>query len=333
MPPTMAITLYRSHIDPHLTGGCEIALDVRPTTLNGLKRIQHCFLRRALHISPHSQIAPLHSETGVWPLPYRRVDLTLVYLHYLLAARPVLTHAALRESWALVTAPRASASWWGDLTITATNLPVPLALPIHSWPTTDAVDAYRAALPALVSEYLYDLILASQRLPDMQTRVRFDSPATSRPIAKLCAMREYLRLPRHRQRAAITLLLLSEHPLSVEQLRRGPKRLDRCLRICRWCKNDWAVEDEIHVLLECDAEPIASRRSTFLKDVVTALPSLRTAHFRLASSAFLDMLLRGPTTPPLLATYVADVFELCDNTPPPLLPDDNTPPPDIDGMA
>lgn len=238
MPPPMALTLYRSHIDPHLTGGCEIALDVRPTALNGLERIQYCFLRRALHVSPYSQIAPLRSGTGIWPLPYRHVDLTLGYLHYLLAVRPVLAHAALRESYALATAPRASASWWGDLTITATKLPVPLALLVHSWPTTDMVDAYRAALPALVSEYLYDLILASQRLPVMQTRVRFDSPAASRPIAKLCAMREYLRLPRHRQRAAITLLLLSEHPLSIEQLRRGPRRLDRHLRICRWCKND-----------------------------------------------------------------------------------------------
>lgn len=147
----------------------------------------------------------------------------------------------------------------------------------------------------------------------MHRRVHFDCPEQHPPIAKLCAMRDYLRLSHHRQRAAITMLLFSEHPLSAEQLRSGPVRIERHLRVCRWCTHSWAIEDETHVLLECDGEPLRTLRAAFFDE---AVPSLRRAHFRLSSPALLDMLLRGTTTLPLLADYVASVFEQCDNTPP-----------------
>lgn len=133
-----------------------------------------------------------------------------------------------------------------------------------------------------------------------------------------------VRTIRISRRAAITLLLLSEHPLSVEQLRRGPTRIARELRICRWCTQHWAVEDETHVLLECEADTLTDLRETFLNTVFAAVPSFRKAYFRLSSAALLDMLLRGSTTLPMLASYVADVFELCATTPP-LLPQDNAP--------
>ncbi|EIW58233.1 uncharacterized protein TRAVEDRAFT_47400 [Trametes versicolor FP-101664 SS1] len=112
----------------------------------------------------------------------------------------------------------------------------------------------------------------------------------------------------------------------------GPTRVARELRICRWCTQPWAIEDETHVLLECDADAPRGLREVFLQAVFTAVPSLRKAHFRLSSVVLLDMLLRGSTTLPILASYVADIFELCDTTPP-LLPQDNAPEQDVAGRA
>lgn len=125
---------------------------------------------------------------------------------------------------------------------------------------------------------------------------------------------------------------MSEHPLSIEQLRRGPTRIARKLHICRWCTQPWAIEDKTHVLLECNADAPPGLREVFLQAVFTAVPSLRKAHFRLSSVVLLDMLLRGSTTLPILASYVADIFELC-NTTPPLLPQDNAPKQDVAGRA
>lgn len=92
------------------------------------------------------------------------------------------------------------------------------------------------------------------------------------------------------------------------------------------------MEDEIHVVLECEGEPLRSLRAAFLDAVFTAVPSLQRAHFRLPSPALLDMFLCGTTTLPLLASFVADIFEQCDLTPP-LLPQDNAPAPGVNGMT
>ncbi|KAI0628281.1 hypothetical protein C8Q77DRAFT_1068312 [Trametes polyzona] len=301
----------RCHLDPHLTDGCEAVLDVRSTALEDLENVQHTYLRRALHISSRSQLAPLFFETGIWPLLYRRLQLALRYLYYLLAARPTLAYAALRESWRLANADNPSPSWRSDLCLAATRPPASLHIPLRSWPTPGSVTALLAEIPRLVAGDLYQSLMASQRLPVLQTRQRYDLARTGCKPASLCAPCEYLRLPRHRQRAAITPLLFSEHPLPVEQYRRGPARRFRNMGICRWCCHDRAVEDEIHALLECNSAGLANVRHRFLAEVFNTVPALQKAHFRLTGAQLLDMLLRGKTTLPLLATYVADVFDLC----------------------
>ena len=68
---------------PHLTYGCETALDVRPSALTAMETTQKTFLRRALGLGSHSQVAPLFTETGVWPLRYCRAALALRFLAYI----------------------------------------------------------------------------------------------------------------------------------------------------------------------------------------------------------------------------------------------------------
>ncbi|KAJ6549954.1 hypothetical protein B0H19DRAFT_952273 [Mycena capillaripes] len=68
-------TLYMARIDPYLTAGCEICLDIEEKSLKLLVKVQLKFLRRMFGLGARSMEAVLFSETGVWPIRYRRVYL------------------------------------------------------------------------------------------------------------------------------------------------------------------------------------------------------------------------------------------------------------------
>jgi hypothetical protein len=72
LPPPQGIQLYMARIDPHLTFGCEVALDVTDTHVSKLEDVQNEFLRRLLGLNRRSVLAVLFSETGVTPLRYRQ---------------------------------------------------------------------------------------------------------------------------------------------------------------------------------------------------------------------------------------------------------------------
>ncbi|KAF8869305.1 hypothetical protein BD779DRAFT_1457832, partial [Infundibulicybe gibba] len=79
--------LYMSLMDPlaHLTHWCEIALDVDEGNLKGLEDVQEAFLRRLLGLNKRAMLAPLYTETSVVPLRFRRLNLALRYLQYLIS--------------------------------------------------------------------------------------------------------------------------------------------------------------------------------------------------------------------------------------------------------
>ncbi|KAJ7023006.1 hypothetical protein C8F04DRAFT_970604 [Mycena alexandri] len=80
-----AHTLYMARVDPYLIAGGEICLDVHAKSLKLLEDVQCMFLRRMLGVRTRSMCAVLFSDTGIWPIKYRRVYLALKYLCYLLA--------------------------------------------------------------------------------------------------------------------------------------------------------------------------------------------------------------------------------------------------------
>ncbi|KAI0367105.1 hypothetical protein BV20DRAFT_1045787 [Pilatotrama ljubarskyi] len=238
LPPDIALTLYRTHVDPHLIAGCEVALDCRPGALSALQNVQHTYLRRSLRTSSRAQLPPLFTETGIWPLQYRRYDLALRFLTYILSDEcPPLLQAAFAEQWHLTAHVRAS-TWWGDLVLVGATLPVPVTIAVDHFPSLTTVRTVRAQLQASLAMHLHVTTLQSRRLPILQHH--------------LCARRRYLALPHRRQREALTALLFSEHPLAVEQLRRAPTPhpIPRQWRVCRFCRAADAVEDEYHVLLD-----------------------------------------------------------------------------------
>ncbi|KAI0330374.1 hypothetical protein GY45DRAFT_1302958 [Cubamyces sp. BRFM 1775] len=317
LPPSVVLTLYRTHIDPHLTAGCEVALDVRPNALADLEDVQRTYLRRALNISRRSQVAPLYCETGIWPIAYRRLQLAVKYLVYILETQPLLVRAALYEQWHLTTLHQAS-SWWGDLLVVAAHLPVPIHIPCATRPTLETMRSVLEHIPQSLAQHLCEAIMASRRLPLLQHRIHRASPPHSAPALKVvCDARPYLYLPQRRQREAVTRLLFSEHPFAVEQLRRAPapRPIPRERRVCRFCTDADAIEDEAHMLLRCPAPALRTRRDEFLHAAITLHPPLRRLRDRLADEAFLDVLLNTECTLAATATYVADVLATCETVP------------------
>ncbi|KAJ7593216.1 hypothetical protein C8J56DRAFT_779693, partial [Mycena floridula] len=64
------ILIYMARVDPYMTSGCDVILDVSEGYLGELEEIQVGFLRRLLGVHSCSSKAPLFTETGVQPIRY-----------------------------------------------------------------------------------------------------------------------------------------------------------------------------------------------------------------------------------------------------------------------
>jgi hypothetical protein len=103
--------------------------DIPVKSLKLLERVQLRFLRSMLGIGSRSLRAVLFSETGIWPIKYRRVYLALKNLCYLLELdhkRPAWN--ALQQSLSLARASKIS--WINDLRIVLSRLYIPVDLDI-----------------------------------------------------------------------------------------------------------------------------------------------------------------------------------------------------------
>ena len=88
LPAWDARTLYMALVDPYLISACDVCLNVNIKSLKLLEKVQMRFLRRMLSVGSRSLTVVLFSETGIWPIKYRRVYLALKNLCYLLQLDP-----------------------------------------------------------------------------------------------------------------------------------------------------------------------------------------------------------------------------------------------------
>ncbi|KAJ7127790.1 hypothetical protein C8R44DRAFT_616448, partial [Mycena epipterygia] len=119
-------TLYMARVDPYLTADCEICLDMDAKSLKLLESVQCMFLRRMLGPGARPMKAVLFSETGIWPIKYRRVYLALSYLCYLLGLKTE-DEKPQRPAWnglqkSLNLARARKISWINDLCIILSRL-------------------------------------------------------------------------------------------------------------------------------------------------------------------------------------------------------------------
>ncbi|KAJ6518793.1 hypothetical protein C8R45DRAFT_801093, partial [Mycena sanguinolenta] len=248
LPPAEGVQLYMARVDPHLTFGCEVGLDVVTAHLKELADVQHQFLRRLLGVHDHSILFPLFTETGVIPVVTR----TIGYLIYLLALpQNHLARAAYLDSQAL--AIDGCPCWITDLRIVLQMLPVPVNLAAEL--TVDTVSDARKAFKQACDKWLTDLTCQhAPRLPLIQGRL--ERTAEGELVNTALKLRHYLRIPVPAHRKALTRLFLSAHRLGIEVLRYGERYRDKTpreWRLCRFCHD--AVESEAHALFGCTANP------------------------------------------------------------------------------
>ncbi|KAF8211814.1 hypothetical protein K438DRAFT_1569073, partial [Mycena galopus ATCC 62051] len=297
IPVWEARKMYSALVDPHLTHGCEISLDVDLSLLSLLESVQVSFLRRVLGLNKRSVIAPLYTETGLMPLRFRRVILALNHLRYLTTLKNTGRYVRLAEEDSVNLSDEGKASWVMDLQYVIHNLPFGpfrITLPNLSTACIDNPD----------SPKLYLL------------RGRLEPEKDSAPIQKPLHFRHYLNVVNPKHRKALTRLLLSSHCLAIERLRwvelRRP-RIDPRLRVCRFCKAE--IETPEHALLECTASAeLITLRNDFMarmnKDI-RKLPALNS----MPVVEFLKLMISYRQTIALVSKFAYEVTQIYYATP------------------
>jgi hypothetical protein len=269
-----------ARVDPILTFGCEVVLDVEESSMGKLAEVQHLYIRRLLAVGTRSILATLFTETGILPVRYRRVILAISYVIYLLQLPSThYAYAAFQESKTLLR--NGYPSWISDLNWVIHHLPgVDLPqLGIHVEHMSGAqLTDLKMDVERWCDSYLHSVLIASPKCTFLTSR--FESPShiggERTPIIR--QLRHYLVLPlipAHRK--AVTSIMLSTHGLAVERLRwreryRAP--VPRDWRLCRFCRSH--VEDEGHALLECVSHPdLEGLRDVFRVAVHTLIPEFQ----------------------------------------------------------
>ncbi len=130
--PWHAKQLYMARVDCHLIHECEEMPDATKSLIEPLVDVQVKFIRKMLHVSSHSMLVPLHTETGITPLQTRCFILVLKFLKYTLALHDKhLIHAAIMNS--IVLPIFSQKSWFTNLLQAAHNLPYTIAYELDPW--------------------------------------------------------------------------------------------------------------------------------------------------------------------------------------------------------
>ncbi len=181
--------------------------------------------------------------------------------------------------------------------------------------TTTLVDAMVKATEDLAKGWLQFKIDTTYRTYLLQGRLEpqpHPEPAKYRTLA----VRHYLHLRITKHRKALTRLLLSDHPLALEQLRREDSHyfVPRMERLCRLCSRK--VESPEHAILLCKTEPeLVALRLEALEEIGKELhglqPRLQSLHEdnETDAVAVLILLIVQDVCLPRVAELIYDVLE------------------------
>lgn len=236
LPAWDARTLYMSRVDPYLTSGCEVAIDTDDSKLALLEDVQKSYLRRMLGVGSRSMQAILFSETGIWPIKYRRLYLALKYLLYLVGLpHDRLAWHALMQSMTL--ARQGQHSWVNDLCVVLAKLPVTVGLDIQAPLTSEIVSKCMKNLVQSMESTIQGSLERSPKVQEMLCG-RMERNWDGDIEQQVLAFRHYLRIEYAPHRLALTQLILSCHSLASERMRwaecyREP--IPKQWRLCRFC--------------------------------------------------------------------------------------------------
>ncbi|KZV69764.1 hypothetical protein PENSPDRAFT_652043, partial [Peniophora sp. CONT] len=249
------------------------------------------------------------------PVRYRRLTLALRYLRYLLAQEGHrLVRVAFEEQ--VVMYNSGVPGWLGDLRAALAGLPSRVILPdIAALRETGAVDSLIKLVDKSMRLTLAHDIATSPRLYLLRDRLEPQQQGPPRPV--LLQLREYLKVRNAQDRGAMAKLMVSSHPLALEQLRHtsgvrnGRKKLavPRELRLCRFCS--LAVESPEHALLSCSGSArLTALRADFYAKIQVLRPDLVGPTTELEAERVLKAMIAAREISSLLAAFVRRAFEL-----------------------
>ncbi|KZS88015.1 hypothetical protein SISNIDRAFT_418842, partial [Sistotremastrum niveocremeum HHB9708] len=313
VPVVDGIQFYKSLVDPYLSYACEISPDVSDALLGPLATAQHNYLRRLLGVNSFAPVCLLFSETGLWPLLFRRLELCLRYLQFLLSLGPERpAFQALSSSLTLWRTRPQRRGWFRDLMSMCTRAGLSVQLDV-SLLSIEHIDAVRSSIRPAMRNFQG---AAAAELTKISLMKNFLDVESCRAIRNCQAhdfsprLRSYLSLPDFNHRVALTRLLFSSHSLAVEELRypiRGHPRLPRDLRLCRFCRS--TVETECHALLGCMADDqLCLLRRDFLHAAIAVDAAILHPFARANLEYLLRSLLNNEFLLPATASYVYSVF-------------------------
>ncbi len=307
LPPREGVSIYKSHINPILSFGAEVAVDMSTSRSQILEDVQVAYLRCLLSIQKRSIRAAVFTETGILPLPYRQILFSLRYLAHVLGLQehriPTWCLESNVDLW-IQGKPR----WLGDIVVMLHRLGfTDHKLSLESLLNPEDVDGLIKAIPQKCTEWARGQIESSSCLQLMQGRVGHlrGGRLSSDPLL----FRSYLLVRIRDHHVALTRILTASHGLGVEHgrwmsVRNSSVHVPRAFRLCRMCHND--VEDEIHVLFTCPHSDLEDLRKSFLADVWKTFPALR--HTSSTPLELFHRLLMYTDLHPRLARYV---YEAC----------------------
>jgi hypothetical protein len=210
LPPRKGLMLYKARVDPHLTSGCEVVLDVDRSLSLALETPQIHFLRRLLRLNRRSMLAVLFTETGIMPIWYCRMLLSLGYAKGFAEIPPEeqdLPRVAFRESVRI--ARLGHSGWVSDLCWVLASLPVPVTLDAAALLTADGIDGIMKKVVEVCNGALQSDIDSLVKTQFLKNRLEPDDNGILTTVAR--RFRDYLRLVNAPHRIAYTRFLLSDH--------------------------------------------------------------------------------------------------------------------------
>ncbi|EJD43853.1 hypothetical protein AURDEDRAFT_65998 [Auricularia subglabra TFB-10046 SS5] len=314
LPVKMALKIYKARVDPHLISGADVSPDAVDAHVGPLEEVQILFLRRVMGLGSRSCVAPLFSETGIWPIRARRADMAIRYLEYC-RARPdyAIVACALQDSIALDAL--GCESWFSDLRLALSKFDV--NLPNGHFLADATVAGLRDAVRRSVLRMIHSEFASNEKLYLLRGLNRAGLHGRVDDVA--IDLRAYLQVKRKRHRWALTGLLLSNHGLAVEQLRYGTRTresVDRDDRLCRFCRT--TVESELHALFECTACPNIDTPRLQLADEIRRLGIEEECCTVMRKDGFMGLiqyLIIDTDRASVLAAFVYSVLALFDATP------------------
>jgi hypothetical protein len=298
-------------IDPHLIFGCEVALDSTINLAKKLETVQENFFRSVLGLSAKAATVGIFTETGTWPIRFRRMDLIIrFYLYAIQQPQDTYIYAAMQESVKLDA--NGYHSWFTAFKkVLRMNLPDDSIIPdLHDIEKVSAFhkDVIKKCLDQTIEQKLSDTNAKTYLL-----RLRKE-PNTSGigTKYKTRCLRQYLADVKNiRHRKAMTKVLCGDVPLAVERLRWSDNHrlsVPHDERLCRFgCDS---VEDPEHALLHCQHAQLIQLRDDYLSAYYRSYPHGMVYTASTNPAVFLGHLFSLRSLFPTTAKYVYEAMEI-----------------------